>query len=61
MWTKLKKIVTKKIEVHKTMFENLLNHYISKLYTSNLVSDILASGPVAPRINISVMYCLIGI
>ena len=46
---------------NKTMFKNLLNHYISKLYTSNLVSDILAGGPVAPRVNISVMYRLIGI
>ena len=38
----------------KIMFENQLNHDISKLYTSN-------SAPVAPRVNTSVIYSTQGI
>ncbi len=32
----LKKILTKKSEIDKSMLENFLNHDISTLYTSNL-------------------------
>ena len=37
MWTKTQKILAKKFEIDKTMFENLVNHDVSKLYSSNLV------------------------
>ena len=35
---KTQKILTKKFEIDKTLFENLLNHDISKLYTPNYMA-----------------------
>ena len=50
---KTQKILTKKFEIDKTMFENLLNHDISNFYTSSNLLMIVCSGIIISEIELS--------